>query len=247
MTFEDKRPATFFLSIDVARQFENAPVVARIHEILRRHEIRAMWSFEFEAHQNGIEYIAASASDYGVLASEAWAHPTGDRTRFARELLARINRASELDIKPIALAVPMNHAPSHYDLMVKHQLAIIRTRTDKISGLAQSLQPRLARYGIWEAEPTFVLPVTSRWTLPWTARRLLQRAIDGHQMVHVAANVAAMSQNATASLSSLEYVLTLASARREAGSLQMVSARELLEIYSPRRERVLSRSVLRAA
>src|SRR5687768_17187416 len=116
MTFEDQGPATFFLSVDVSRQIESSPIVSRIHEILRRHQIRAMWSFEFEKDLRVIESVPSSASDIGILATDSWAHPKGDRTLFARELLARVNRANDLGVKPIALALSLHDSPGHFDL-----------------------------------------------------------------------------------------------------------------------------------
>jgi hypothetical protein len=166
---------------------------------------------------------------------------------FARELAARTNRALACGIKPIALALVDTDAPPYFDLLVKHQLAFIRTRTNKLNSMGESLQPRVARYGIWEAEPTMLIPGSSRWLLRWTTRRTMQRAIDERHTVHVAVNAAAMSQNSSAALSALDHVLKIAAVRRDAGQLQMVSASELLDLYSPCRERLISRSVLRAA
>lgn len=247
MTLDEGRPAIFFLSIDVPQQSERSTLVAGVHETLRRHQIKALWSFEFQGHCHAVETVAASASDVGLLANEDWAHPNCDRTQFARELLARVNQANDLGIKPIAFTLPTSDPPNFFDLLVKYQMSIIRTRTDKISGMAHGLHPRLARYGIWETEPTLVLPSISRWSFPWTAKRKIQRAIDGQQLIHVSVNVAALSQNQAAGLRSLDSVLKLVEVRREAGVLQTVSAHELLEIYCPRRERLFSRSVLRAA
>jgi hypothetical protein len=247
MNLEHRRPATFFVSVDVHQQHEGSTTVAGIREVLQRHQVKAMWSFEFQGSSKAINAVSATASDFGVLVSDAWATPSCERTVFARELLTRINRASELGVKPMALTLVSHDAPTHFDLLVKYQLAVIRTRTDLISGVGQALQPRLARYGIWQAEPTLVVPVGSRWSLPWTLRRLIQKAIDQGQTIHVAVNVARLMQNCSAGLSSLDYILKTAAARRDAGLLHMVSARGLLDIYGPRRERVSSRSVLRAA
>ena len=92
-----------------------------------------------------------------------------------------------------------------------------------------------------------VIPVASRWSLPWTARRLLQQAVDHSQTIHVAVDARRLSANLSAGLGSLDYVLKLASARRDAGLIQIASISQVLQMYSPRREQVASRSVLRVA
>jgi hypothetical protein len=247
MTHDVQRPATFFLSVDVSQRAEGCALIDGIDEALRRFQIRAMWSFEFAAPSRATERVTRCVCDYGVLAASAWANPAGDRMVFARELASRLNRAGEAGVKPIALSLVDTDGPNHFDLLVKSQLAIIRSRANTAGDLSDSLQPRLSRYGIWQAAPTMILPAASTWSLGWNTRRMLQRAIDGQQTVHVAINVEAMLKNYVTGLASLEQVLKLVSTRRDAGTVRVVSARELVELYSPRREQLVSRSVLRAA
>ena len=244
---EEARPATVFISVDVPREYEESALVGGIQDVLRRHQACSMWSFEFRGPAKVIRVIRAASNEFGLLATEDWANPVVGRSSFARELSARMTCAAGMGIEPMALALSCNDSPSHFDLLVKHRLAIVRTRTDVSSGSANSLQPRLSRYGIWQAEPTLVIPVSSRWTLPWTSRRLLQQAIDRSQTVHVAVDARSLARNISAGLLSLDYFLKLANVRRESGLLQIVSAKQLLDIYHPRRERITSRSILRAA
>jgi hypothetical protein len=186
-----------------------------------------------------------SAHEFGLLATGGWASHHAPRTAFSRELAQRMALAEQLGIRPAALALRNCDPPAHLDLLVKRQIPVLRLRTDRVGGAAQSLQPRLARYGIWQLKPTIVVPVASRWSLGWTARNLLQRAEERGQTVHLAVDGAQLARSPASGLSSLRSVLHLANARAQRGYLQVVTPSDLLAVYSPRRGS--SRSVLHAA
>lgn len=249
MTLTENRLATVLISVDIARNQEDSSVLTGLLEALRRHRTAALWSLEFERAAASVDRIRGAwpAHEFGLLARDTWAGPQASRNIFGRELSARMACALTMGIVPEALALADTDPPSHYDLLVKHRIPLIRTRTDSLATGSDGLQPKLSRYGIWQANPTLVLPVSSRWSLPWTARRKLNQVIASGLTMHIAVDVAALAVSPSAGLASLEYLLKLVSRRRDAGELQIVAASQLLTSYLPRRQQFVSRSVLRAA
>lgn len=249
MMMPETRIATLVVSVDIAREQEESSLLTKVLDVLVRHGMAALWSLEFQRPSALIDRIRGSwaAHEFGLLVDERWAESQIGRTVFGRELAARMLCATDRRIAPLALTFHHSDPPGYYDLLVKHRIALIRTRTDTHNGATGSLQPRLSRYGIWQTEPSIVVPVGSRWSLPWTARRLMQQAIDWGQTLHVTVDCAKLSSNVASGLGSLDYLLKLASARRDSGLLKMVPVSQLLKIYAPRREQFRSRSVLRAA
>jgi hypothetical protein len=249
MQMSPARNATLVVSVDLRHGSENSSVVTGLLDSLRRRGAPALWSLEFARVPAVVDRIlgARAAHEFGVLGTGDWAGSRASRTTFARELAARLARAADAGVSPVALALHDVDPPRCLDLLVKRQVPMLRLRMDESGGTASSLQPRLARFGIWQSKPTIVVPVHARWSLPWTARRLLQRAVDRNQALHVAVDGESLARNPSAGLATLDYVLKLASARRDGGQLQFAPLSQLIRMYSPQRTRIASRSVLRAA
>jgi hypothetical protein len=249
MQYPAPRVATVVVTIDIDQTVADCEMLTGLLDVLRRYRTPAMWSFEFQRQVAAIDQICetCSSQEFGLLATRRWADPRASRTAFSRELAQRLSCADRLGIRTNALALQDSEPPVHLDLLVKRQIPLLRLRTDSVTGATHSLQPRLARYGIWQSAPTIVVPVQSRWSLPWTTRGLLHRAAERGQTLHIAVDGVRLARNATAGLATLDYLLRQADARRDGGKLQIVAASQLLMIYAPQRAAVPSRSVLHAA
>lgn len=245
------RPAkTGVLSLSIELGTGAAVETRRLLDVLAHHNFPATWAIGDPATCAETHFIrdAAVEHEIAILGDATWIGPRVRRATFCRELVRRVLQAREQGIAIATLALRGTRLDAHHDLLLKHEIAVLRTCSDAAEVIAQ---PQPVRYGLWEVAPSISLPTRSRWKFGfggWTAvRRTLQRAIDGRQTVHVALDLAGVDEQDVESLKLTERMIRFADEHRRLGLLSIEPLRDTSARLAPKRTTTPARSILRIA
>jgi hypothetical protein len=193
------------------------------------------------------EKLAAAPTrhDLALLGDSSWIGKMAGRTRFARELAARVEAARSANINVSAIALDDVELDDHLDLLVKHRVGMIRGH---LRGGA-SLQPQSIRFGVWYSPISVVLPQPADWSwfgTKWSLRQTVRRAIRAGGVAHLVVDAAAMEGN-SAALGELDLVLAHLQRQRDKGALAVMSLSGLAATLVRQPTTKKANSILRAA
>lgn len=236
----------FTLSVDVRGTQDNRTqaLALRVLKTLRQARVPATWSSVSPGDCRFGEHVLREPlpHEIALLAEVEWAGAQAGRTLFARELSRRIALAKSRGIELHTLALPEPDCTSYLDLLVKHQISLVRLRD------SSGLQPQSLRFGVWQVPITFHIPSASRWPFggwEWGLSRALSKACKTGDLVHVVASLDGLASETDQS--SLDRLLRVVQQYQQKGRLSVLTLHTLGESLMPQRRVPQGRSVLRAA
>jgi hypothetical protein len=252
MTDQKSRSGTVVLSIDVPLERSNAgrvndTMAKKLFQMVESRHLSASWVPQDPQRFSLRHDLAATTGrhDIALVGDSSWIGKAAGRTRFARELAARIEAVRSADISVGAIALRDAQLDDHLDLLVKHRVGMIRgQRRD-----GPSLQPQSVRFGVWYLSISVVLPQPNDWSWigkNWTLRQTVRRAIADAGVAHIVIEAARLEQN-TAALGQLDLVLAHLQRQRNRGLLAVTSLSGLAESLIKKPTVKHATSILRAA
>jgi hypothetical protein len=225
--------------------------LTRLLELFDLYEIPATWGAAEPAATDQVEEILAAQArhEIALLGNATWVGAAAGRPHFAGELARRVTaaRAAALNIRALLVAgvrVPREH----YDLLIKHQLAVVRQPRVTSQRAVNDGQPLALRHGLWESPAACVIP---RLGPIWgrggaAARAAVRRAIASGGVVHVAFDVAALAAD-DPRMHTAESLLRYVARCCGRGALRAATLSNLAEEWSRPHAATPARSILRAA
>jgi len=183
--------------------------------------------------------------DLALVGDSSWIGESAGRTRFARELAARVTVARSAHINVAAIALRDVELTDHLDLLVKHRVGMIR---DQRRGAAH-VQPRSIRFGVWVSPISVVVPQQNDWSwfgANWSLRQTVRRAIQSAGVAHVAIDGARIA-GSKAALGEMDLVLAHLQRQRDRGVLAVTSLSGLGNMLMRKPNVKKASSILRAA
>jgi len=252
MTGKESRNGTVVLSIDLPSEGANGgrvndTLAKRLFQMLESRHLPASWVPQDPQSFSLRHDLAATNTrhDLALVGDSSWIGKAAGRTRFARELAARIEAVRSANINVSAIALRDTHLDDHLDLLVKHRVGMIRGQ--RRGGL--SLQPQSVRFGVWYSPISVVLPQQNDWSWirqSWTLRQIVRRAIRAAGVAHIMIDAARMEQK-TAALAQFDLVLAHLQRQRDRGLLTVTSLSGLTESLIQRPTLKHATSILRTA
>ncbi len=236
---------------DQAREQRLDAAGLRLIELTRRLRIPATWAVADPAISAATEQIqrADGLHELAVLGDRTWIGPGSGRTRTARELDRRIDRARKVGIPVTTLALRNVEPTGVLDLLHDHGVHGVRgPALDHMSLLRKSAGSGV-RLGVWQAPAAWRLPAQQQWFLPgqWSVRREIRRTIRRQGTLHLTIDAPRLVEAGDPGLVAIESALTLAATRRDAGQLAILTLGQAAEIALRERTTVPTRSILRPA
>lgn len=223
----------------------------RLIELTRRLRLPATWAVADPLLSAATEQIqrAGVGHEMAVLGDRTWIGPGSGRTRLARELTRRFERARKVGIPVRALALRNVEPASVQDLLHEHQVHAVRGPAIDHASLARNAAAPGVRFGVWQAPTAWRIPAQHHWFLPgqWSIRREIRRAIRRQTVLHLAIDAPRLVSAGEPGLAAIESTLSLAATRRDAGQLSIMTLGQAAEIALRERASVPTRSILRPA
>jgi hypothetical protein len=241
---------TVVLSIDVpsegASGWQLNDVAPQLFRMLETRHLSATWVPVDPQHFSLRDELAINRRhDLALVGDSSWIGKAAGRTRFARELAARLGAIRSANINVAAIALRDVQLDEHLDLLVKHRVGMIRG--ERRGG--PSLQPQSVRFGVWYSPVSVVLPGQNDWSWigkSWTLRQTVRRAIRAGGVAHIVLDGARMGQNAAA-LGEFDLVLAHLQRQRDKGILAVTSLSGLTRSLIRKPTVKHASSILRAA
>jgi hypothetical protein len=201
------------------------------------------------AESRAVECIlnADTPHELALLGDAGWVGAEAGRMRFSQELARRIAAARDLGRSLQMLALRDVALPrEHYDLLVKHQVSVVRQ--SRAGASLASLQPQALRHGVWESPPVVELPRQGHWfgKGALAARRAIHKAAALRGMAHVVFDLAAFEKH-DFYLQAAENVLRTVARSCGRGVLRAATVRRLAAEWPRLPTTTPARSILRAA
>ncbi len=241
-------------ALDVREQRSREAMVARMLDILAKHQVSATWALSDPAASPLAASIRAmrAGHEIAIAASASWAAPIVPRVRFGRELAARTiaARAVGLDLSSLVIKTP--DLGDHYDLVFKQGLTAVRLGSPSQNhSLSRRVQPATPRFGLWTFGVWCWLPGRSRlWAGGGggrTARAAIDRAAGQPSLAQLAIDLQGMIDRGSAAVRILERVLARAASHRRQGRLEIITLAESSRRLTTQCTSKPSRSILRPA
>lgn len=193
------------------------------------------------------EKLAAAPArhDMALAGDATWIGKAAGRTRFARELAARVEAVRSAHVNVSAIALHDVELDDHLDLLVKHRVGMIR---GQLRG-GTSLQPQSVRFGVWYSPISVVLPKPADWSWfgqNWSLRQTVRRAIRAEGVAHLVVDATQMAGN-SAALGELDLALAHLQRQRDKGVLAVLSLSGLAASLVRRPAAKKATSILKAA
>jgi len=240
------------LSIDLPAETapggrRNDELAKGLFQMVESRRLSASWVPQSPQHFSLSEKLAAAPArhDLALIGDATWIGKSAGRTRFARELAARVeaSRAARMNVGAIALRdVELD---DHLDLLVKHRVGMIRGQNRG----GASLQPQSVRFGVWYSPISVVLPQPTDWSwfgAKWSFRQTVRRVVRNAGVAHVVVDGARLAGNAAA-LTELELALAHLQRQRDKGVLVVTSLSGLAATLVRKPAAKKAVSILRAA
>lgn len=252
MTSPGSQIGTVVLSIDVpAASFSggrsNDKLARELFRMVESRQLAASWVPLDGGPFALSEQLAAHGDrhDLALAGESSWIGPTAGRTRFARELAARVQAAQAANLQVAAIALVDTQLDDHLDLLVKHRIGMIRGQRCG----AANLQPRSIRFGVWYSPVSIVLPQPNDWS--WlgsnrTLRQTIRRAIRAGGVAHIVIDATRFAPH-SAALGEIDLVLAHLQRQRDKGVLEVMSLSRLTDKFVRKPTATKSKSILRAA
>lgn len=235
----------------LARQRALDTLTRQLVSLLDQHGLPATFAVADPALSAATETITASRGGHelAVLGDSTWAGPGAGRERFARELTRRFGAARAAGLNISTLALRHLEMAEHFDLLPKQAITVLRT--DPVSPRrAQCVPPQVIRFGVWQAAATLRLPQPRGWWFgseAGPAFKLLKRAAQRGEIVHLLIDVAQLIERETPSLAMLERVLGAAARQRDQEQLEVLTLQNMASQLARPRDAGNQQSILRAA
>jgi hypothetical protein len=215
------------------------------------YEIPATWGAAEPAATEVVEEILAAQGPHEIalLGNAAWVGAAAGRPHFAGELARRVTAARAMGLGLRALLLAATRVPrEHYDLLIKHQMSVVRQPRATALRALGDLQPLPLRHGLWESPAACVLP---RLGPIWgrggvLARTAVRKAIASRGVAHVAFDVAALAAD-DPRMQAVEGLLRYVARSCGRGALRAATLSQLAEDWSRPHAANPARSILRAA
>ena len=233
---------------------------AELQQLLRRHQLRATWAVRDPAasHVPRIlteSHAVGSAPELALVGDPTWVGETAGRTRFASQLLRRIEAAHQVGCDVGALKLDGVTLESGLDLLVRHRISVVwqglpaatsgSRETRRKSSSTGAFRPQSLRFGIWQAPSSLRFPLRGAWWRGGAARvsnRLIRQAVQQAQVAHVVLNLPSLSAR---DLDIVGAVLQRIRRQVEDGVLAVKTLGELGDALNQQPQRKSGQSVLR--
>ncbi len=183
--------------------------------------------------------------DLALLGDPSWVGKSAGRTRFARELSARVEAARAANLHVSAIALEDVELDDHLDLLVKNRVGMIRGR----ARTGTNLQPQSVRFGVWFTPVSAVLPRPVEWSWlgnTWSLRQTIRRTIRSGGVAHLVIDGTQVEANPTA-MGDLDLALAHVQRQRDKGALAVMSLSGLAATLIRQPMAKKATSILRAA
>jgi hypothetical protein len=242
------------LEIDQSEQAREQRLDAagqQLVELTGRLRIPATWAVADPLLSVATEAIlrAGVGHEMAVLGDRTRIGPGSGRSRLARELDRRFERAHKVGIPVRTLALRNVEPAAVLDLVHDHHVQAVRGPAVDTAALARKSGSPVPRFGVWQAPAPWRIPTQPGWLVPgaWSVRRELRRAIRRQAILHLAIDAPRLVDAGAAGMAAVESVLSLAAARRDAEQLSMFTLGQLAEAALRERASVPTRSILHPA
>lgn len=258
--------ALFTVSIDLesdplrpsTKQVHSLAAAAdRLAKLLNRYRIAATWGVADPAMSAASDALLAANAGHelAILGDPTWVGPEAGRSRFGKELARRVSHARAAGIDIATLMLRGTELSDHLDLLVKHQIAVVRGsyRRQTTGWLSRPVlqAPAVVRYGIWDVPASLRLPTEGRWTLAGSAarngRRMIDQAIAAQKVFHLEVDAQSLADSGPLVERQLEHILAHAAQRSTQGALAVGTLSDTAAQLTGDRSNAPARSILHPA
>jgi len=242
-------------SIEQRVKFDAQKVAAtgkQILGLLARYNVPATWSLFDPGRSKAPRAILSGMVEHeiAVAGDQSWVGEGAGRTRFARELSRRVSGARSVGLPASTITLRNAELGENHDLLVKHDISMIRP--GKVTGAsnASESKPCPIRYGVWQLPAHFQFPGKRHWLPGGTvasARKAIQRAVAGKQVLHLTIDIPQLAKTGQSGIQGLDWILREAYVKRQHGILQFATLGEVAESLKAPRQRGHTKSILRRA
>jgi hypothetical protein len=226
-------------------------LVARLLAMFDELDTAATWAIAEPADSEATAQIlgAKAPHEIAVLGDAGWIGEAAGRPAFACNLARRTITAQAAGLSVRVLACRNACVPrAEYDLLVKHNIAVVRQPRSPSARSIASFQPEPLRHGIWEIPATVEIPQANAWfgAGAGAAKGALARAAAQRAAAHVAIDLASLAA-CDSRLHAVRAVLQAVAQGRQRGVLEVMTLGALSEKLSRPKQAVFARSILHAA
>jgi hypothetical protein len=249
----DEQMGAAVISIDVSALGppNREAMLTRLLALMDDFQVAATWAIPEPADCEATAQILSSRvrHEIAILGDSGWIGEAAGRPAFACNLARRIITAQAAGVTIRALACRTACVPrSEFDLLVKHNIAVVRQPRPNPGRAIADLQPQPLRHGVWELPATIELPHANAW---WgagakAARNSIVRAAAMHCVAHVAIDVASLAA-CDPRLHAAKVVLQAIADGRHRGEIESATLGALANRLSRPIQVASARSILRAA
>lgn len=226
-------------------------VVHRLVELLSEHEVPATWAFEIPTRSGLVDTVLSGRgqNEIAILGDSGWVGRRAGRTRFARELTARVAKARSNGLLVSTLALRDADLDGNLDVLVRNRISTVRSGTPDRKAAQRLIRPRSIRFGVWQVGISQRLADNGWWFggEVLTARHAINRAIKNSQLVHFVIDGESLAANESVGLKSIDKVLRFVHTRCTQGHLDARTLGSIANRLLQMHEAPVSRSILRAA
>lgn len=231
--------------------------LTRLLELFDLYDVPATWAAPDPAKAALRDRILAAevGHEFAILGDAAWVGATAGRRCFATELAHRTVAARSAGLAIASLVVQDAVVPrEHYDLLIKHNITVVRQPRRAANRWLADDQPRPLRHGVWETPPSIVMPRSgafARHAKLWghgagAVRSVTQRAVKLSCLAHLALDAGRLTRE-DPRLQAVENVLRFVARRCGRGALRTATLAPLAREWSSPARTFPARSILRAA
>jgi len=240
-------------SIDQRTNFDARHVSSigkQILGMLARYNVPATWSLFDPGRSKAPRAILSGIVDHeiAVAGDQSWVGEEAGRTHFARELSRRVSGARSAGLPASTITLRNAELRENHDLLVKHDISMIRPGKVARNNHARDLKPCPVRYGVWQLPAHLQFPGRRHWLPGGTvasARKAIQRAVAAKQVLHLSVNVPQLAKAGHSGVQALDWLLREAYVKRQHGVLQIATLGEVADSLKAPRQPAHSRSILR--
>jgi hypothetical protein len=225
--------------------------LGRLLALMDEFQVPATWAVAEPADCEATAHILSAhvSHEIAILGDAGWIGEAAGRPAFACNLARRIITAQAAGLAIQVLACRSACVPrTEYDLLVKHNMAVVRQPRRTAGRAIAELQPQPLRHGIWELPSTVEIPQANSW---WgagarAAKNSIARAAAMRGVAHVAIDLASLAA-CDSRLRAAGAVLQAIAEGCNRGMIQSTTLGELGDRLSRPIQVASARSILRAA
>lgn len=229
----------------------------RLITLFDLYQLPATWAVADPAVSAATDRLTVSGSTHeiAVLGDHSWVGAEAGRSRFAKELHRRVQRARATGLPLTTLVTRDAYPDDHADLLVKQGMTAVLGPIERGKSTlwpqAKVTLPRSLKFGLWEISGTQRLPVESRSWLGGSgylaAKRGIDRAAADCAVYHVVIDALQLARSGVSGLRVVEKFVRYAVRRREQRKIITETLASLARRLSGVRQSTPARSILRPA